>query len=199
MIKVLIDNGHGFDTPGKCSPNRRLLEFRYCRQIADDIVRRLRAEGVDVSLLVPEENDTPLRERTRRVNEWCKELGSANVLLVSVHNNAAGADGKWHSASGWSGWVAPNASEKSKDFARMLCDEAMAAGLMGNRAIPPSKYWTGNFAMVRDTKCPAVLTENLFQDNKSDVSFLLSEEGRAAIANIHVQAIKKYIDKYDSK
>nr|DAT77576.1 MAG TPA: MurNAc-LAA [Caudoviricetes sp.] len=29
--------------------------------------------------------------------------------------------------------------------------------------------------MCRDTKCPAVLTENLFQDNKEDVEFLLSE------------------------
>lgn len=200
MIKVLIDNGHGSDTPGKCSPAPHALrEYLYCRQIADDVVRRLHAEGVDASLLVPEENDIKLSERTRRVNEWCKKLGSANVLLVSIHNNAAGADGKWHSASGWSGWAAPKASEKSKDFARMLCDEAIAAGLMGNRAIPATKYWTGNFAIVRDTKCPAVLTENLFQDNRKDVDFLLSEEGRAAVVNIHVQAIKKYIDKYDSK
>lgn len=32
--------------------------------------------------------------------------------------------------------------------------------------------------MCRDTKCPAILTENLFQDNKEDVDFLLSEKGK---------------------
>ena len=34
------------------------------------------------------------------------------------------------------------------------------------------------FYILKHTKCPAVLTENLFQDNKEDVGFLLSEEGK---------------------
>mgnify|MGYP003524248588 FL=1 len=46
--------------------------------------------------------------------------------------------------------------------------------------------------MCRDTICPAVLTENLFQDNKEDVKFLLSNEGKEIIANIHVNAILEY-------
>ena len=31
---VLIDNGHGIDTPGKRSPDGKLREYKYCRQIA---------------------------------------------------------------------------------------------------------------------------------------------------------------------
>ncbi len=34
-MKVLIDNGHGSDTPGKRSPNGRLREYAYTREIAD--------------------------------------------------------------------------------------------------------------------------------------------------------------------
>lgn len=34
-MKVLIDNGHGADTPGKCSPDGRLREYAYTRDIAD--------------------------------------------------------------------------------------------------------------------------------------------------------------------
>ena len=50
--------------------------------------------------------------------------------------------------------------------------------------------------VVRKTACPAVLTENLFQDNKRDVAFLLSDEGRHAIARLHVEGIMNYIQKY---
>ena len=47
--------------------------------------------------------------------------------------------------------------------------------------------------MCRDTNCPAVLTENMFQDNKEDVDFLLSEEGKQMITYIHVNGIIDYI------
>ena len=50
-----------------------------------------------------------------------------------------------------------------------------------------------NFYILKNTKCPAVLTENLFQDNKEDVAFLTSQEGIRAIVNLHVEAIKKYL------
>lgn len=48
-------------------------------------------------------------------------------------------------------------------------------------------------AMCRDTKCPAVLTENLFQDNRADVDYLLSAEGKQALADLHVKGIADYI------
>ena len=48
-----------------------------------------------------------------------------------------------------------------------------------------------NFTAIYKTKCPAILTENLFMDNKEDVAFLMSEEGREAITRIHVNAIKR--------
>ncbi len=50
-----------------------------------------------------------------------------------------------------------------------------------------------NLAMVRDTASPAVLIENLFQDNKGEVDFLLSAEGREAIVSLHFDALKKYV------
>jgi len=48
-----------------------------------------------------------------------------------------------------------------------------------------------NFTVIYKTKCPAVLTENLFMDNKTDVAFLMSDEGRNVITDIHVNAIKR--------
>ena len=50
-----------------------------------------------------------------------------------------------------------------------------------------------SFYILKHTVCPAVLTENLFQDNKEDVAFLLSPEGKKVIADIHVKGICKYL------
>lgn len=194
-IKVIIDNGHG-DPPltgGKLSPDGRLKEYHYCREIAQRVSRQLTLRGIDTIMLVPEKTDTPLRERVRKVNGWARKLGAGNVVLVSIHNNAAGADGKWHSARGFSVFLSKNASEKSKRLARIFTDNATAMGLMGNRAVPKEKYWVQSLAMTRDTACPAVLTENLFQDNREDVDFLLSEEGKQAITRLHVDSIIQYI------
>lgn len=194
-MKVIIDNGHG-DPPlsgGKHSPDNRLKEYYYCREIAQRVSRELTLRGVDTLLLVPEKTDTPLKERVRKVNGWAKKLGSQNVVLVSIHNNAAGADGKWHSATGFSVFVSKNASSKSKKLAQIFTDNATDMGLMGNRCVPSEKYWVQSLAMTRDTTCPAVLTENLFQDNKEEVDFLLSEEGKKAITTLHVNSIIQYI------
>lgn len=192
-MKVLIDNGHGEDTLGKCSPDKRLREYAYCREIARRVSRQLSLQGIDAILITPEEKDVALRERVRRVNGWARKLGKENVVLVSIHNNAAGNDGKWHTATGFSVFISKNASEKSKRLARNFTDNATAMGLMGNRAVPKEKYWVQSLAMTRDTACPAVLTENLFQDNREDVNFLLSEEGKQAITKLHVDSIIQYI------
>lgn len=194
-MDVLIDNGHG-DPPltgGKESPDHRLKEYRYCRDIARRVCAALSARGINSSLLVPEKTDIPLKERVRRVNARVKELGRENVLLVSIHNNACASDGKWHEASGFSVFLSKNASQKSRRLARIFTETATEMGLMGNRYVPPEKYWVKSLAMTRDTACPAVLTENLFQDNKAEVDFLLSEEGKRAITDLHVNSIMRYI------
>ena len=194
-ILVILDNGHG-DPPltgGKCSPDNRVLEYYWAREIVQRIASKLLAEGVQVHILVPEKTDVKLNVRTRRANNLCKQYGTKNCLLVSVHINAAGGDGKWHNATGWSGWVAPKCSANSKRLAQLLYAEAVKAGLKGNRCVPACKYWVGDFAIVRDTNCPAVLTENLFMDNKEECDYLLSEAGKETLAQLHVNAILNYI------
>lgn len=197
-MKILIDNGHGVNTKGKHSPDGRLFEYKWAREIAVRLEAALKAKGLDVERIVPEEKDILLSERSARVNDICKKVGSRNCMLVSIHVNAAAEHGKWNTATGWSGWVSPNASSKSKRFAQILYDAAKERGLQGNRSVPKERYWVGNFAIVRDTNCPAVLTENLFQDNKGEVDYLLSEEGKQAIVDLHVAGILKYISEVQS-
>lgn len=190
----ILDAGHGCNMLGKCSPDKRLLEYEWARDMVKRIASKLQAKGVQVHILVPEITDVKLGVRTHRVNALCKQHGAKNCLLVSVHNNAAGSDGKWHDATGWSGFVAPKCSANSKRLAQLLYAEAAKAGLKGNRCVPASKYWVGNFAIVRDTNCPAVLTENLFMDNRQECDYLLSEQGKETLAQLHVNAIVNYIN-----
>ena len=62
-------------TPGKRSPDGRFREYKYNREIARAVVEHLQLRGYDAELLVPEEEDIPLKERVRRANKrLCKLL-----------------------------------------------------------------------------------------------------------------------------
>lgn len=190
MLYAILDNGHGVDTPGKCSPDKRLLEYKWTREVVDLIIQKLEQNGIKCYKLVPEEKDIPLKERTKRANDFYKS--HPECILISVHCNAAGADNKWHNARGWSVFIAQNASSNSKRLAGCLTKQTDKENLSIRLQYPDKPYWTQSLAMCRDTKMPAVLTENLFQDNKEDVDFLLSDKGKETIANLHVNAILEY-------
>lgn len=193
---VILDNGHGENTKGKCSPDKRLKEWSWTREIVNLLYAKLSTYGIRTIMLVPEDKDISLSERVKREESITKtEKKNGNeTLLISIHINAAGGDGKWKNARGWTGWVAQECSEKSKQIAQILYAEAEKRGLQGNRCVPSTKYWTANFTMLSDTSCPAVLTENLFQDNKEDVEYLLSDKGKLEIVDLHFDAIMKYIE-----
>lgn len=188
---VIVDNGHGKDTPGKRSPDGSVLEWRWTRDAARAIVSRLKCAGTDAVLLVPEDDDIPLCERCRRT----RILGAGRrAIVVSIHINAAGDGSDWHQASGFSAFVAPRASAESFRLAGIFTSEAAFRGLAGNRSLPQEGFWRGNFAIVRDTPMPAVLTENLFMDNRTDAALLASTEGFEAIVGLHVDAVLKYFN-----
>lgn len=198
-MKILIDNGHGSNTPGKCSPDGRLREWAWTRECAGKVKDELTAKGYDVKLITPETYDVKLVNRVKRVNRICDNVGSKNCVLVSIHNNACGEGKMWMQSSGFSVFVSKNASESSKKLARIFTSEALRKDLMGDRSVPVQKYWTWSWTIkdiyiLKETKCPAVLTENMFQDNRNDVDYLLSEEGMNEIVELHVDSIIKYIN-----
>ncbi len=84
LMKILIDNGHGIQTKGKRSPDGKLLEYAYTRELARQIVKILQSRDYDAELLVPEDDDIPLSERVRRTNAHCQALGKSNVILFGT-------------------------------------------------------------------------------------------------------------------
>jgi len=187
---VIIDNGHGEDTAGKCSPDGRYCEWEWTRQAARRLMIELKGRGMHTQLLVPEEYDVDLRARCRRANEIYRYHPEA--VLVSLHSNASGDGLVWGTPSGWSAWVAPEASRAARRLAGLLFVEASARKLLGNRHTPLCGYWERRLYLCRNTLCPTVLTENMFHDNRADVDFLMSEAGLDAIVQLHADALEKY-------
>lgn len=107
-MKILIDNGHGRATAGKRSPvwpdGKQLFEYEFNRDIARRMHEALTARGTDSVPVVPEIDDIPLAERTRRVNEIAAQVGPENCLLVSIHVNAGGG-------TGWEAWTSVGETE----------------------------------------------------------------------------------------
>lgn len=191
-MKAMIDNGHGVETPGKRSPDGRLREYAYTREIADRVVSRLQAEGVDAIRIVPEEADIPLAERVARANKLYAESGK-QAILVSIHCNAAGNGSAWMEARGWSVFVDITASTNSKRLATAIADVAQKKHVTVRKEAGDRNYWISSLYICKHSNCPAVLVENFFQDNKDDVNFLLSEEGKQCVTDITVEGIKKYL------
>lgn len=207
----MIDNGHGMETPGKRSPNGKLKEWQYTRLIATKLARELVLSGVPAVRIVEEETDIPLSQRAGRANAYCNKYGKDKCILVSIHCNACPPDdGKWHNARGWSVYTTKGETKSDK---LAECIAKAAQDILGKdyaasfteqdwkRKNKPVRTdmtdgdmdYEENFTVLYKTVCPAVLTENLFQDNLADYDFLLSEKGREAIVGIHLKGILDYI------
>ena len=197
-LYVILDNGHGVNTPGKRSPDGKLREYAWAREIVKKIKNKLDSLGIESYILVPELTDISLEERVRRANQIHKEQKKKGktVILLSIHCNAAGR-GEWLNARGWCAYTSKGPTESDK-IANCLYEAA-------HEILDPKKLkiredksdgdsdWESNFYIIYKSSMPAVLTENFFQDNKEDVKYLLSEEGKNDCVNIQIKGILKYI------
>ena len=173
-MKILLDPGHGIETPGKRSPDGKFLEYQYNRIIASRVTANLVDCGYDVQLLVPEISDVPLAERCRRVNSWCLLHGKQNAVLVSIHVNAYGNGSEWTKPHGWSIYTS-----KGKTAADALATCIFEAA---KKYLPDMQMRTDNsdgdpdfeegFYLLRHTLCPAVLSENGFMTNEQECRWL---------------------------
>lgn len=197
-MKILIDAGHGIDTPGKRSPDGSFLEYLWNRQEADLVLTGMRLEGYDADLVVTETNDISLRTRAMRVNRICDRMGASNVLLVSIHANAAGNGKSWMNATGWECHTSPGKTRSDelaecfyKSFSAAFPEKRMRRDFSDGDSDKESKFY-----ILTKTRCPAVLLENFFYDNRDECAWLLLEGTKGRIAAAIVDGIRKYINKH---
>lgn len=192
MINILLDAGHGRETPGKRSPvwddGSQLFEWELNRDIVRRVSQKLKTRDIAPHIVTPEDADIPLAERVRRVNDYVKRTAEP-CLLISVHSNAGGG-------TGWEAWTSVGKT-KSDEYVRFFYKAAHDL-LPSYFPIRADGYdgMTGKesaFYILTHSACPAILTENLFMDKEADCRFLMSGKGRDTIANIHVKAVLEII------
>lgn len=194
MKKILIDAGHGIDTPGKRSPDGAFREYLWNREVADILYNLLLEKGYDVDLVVTETNDISLSTRVRRVNEVCSRLGKDNVLLLSIHANAAG-NGDWMNAKGWSCFTTEGRTESdvvATSLYKAFEEDFKDRKIRYDRS-DGDPDWEKAFYICRKTSCPAVLIENFFYDNKEECQWLLKAESKERIAKAIFKGVEYYV------
>lgn len=194
-MKILIDAGHGVDTPGKRSPDGVFREYYWNRLVADKLQAQLLLNGIDAELVVPETHDISLSQRVARVNEVCIRVGADEVILVSIHANAAGDGSRWMGAKGWSCYTSPGET-KSDKLAECLYDafeEEFRDRKIRKDMSDGDRDWEANFSLLSKTRCPAVLLENFFYDNEEECAWLMQQDTRIRIAEAAAKGIMKYL------
>ena len=220
-LTVILGTAHGKNVAGKRSPDGKFQEWEYSREIVNRLRKELaeQDELVDVFVdilcaVVPYPQQAELTSRVQYVNHLCSTRGSQNCIYVSIHVDAASSGGEWKNAGGWTAYTSPGrtrsdilatylyeAAEKHLAGYAAKMEEGKKNGQYGQNQKPFRKGTSdgdpdkeANFYVLVRTKCAAVLTENLFQDNKADVAFLQSEEGKKAIVALHKEAILKFAE-----
>lgn len=159
-FKVVIDAGHGKNTPGKRTPAGE-REWTFNDVVARAAIAELnKYANVDV-LRVDDptgNSDVPLNTRTARANSW------GGSVYVSIHHNAN--TGKWGTWTGVETFVytATTSTDGSMKLANAVHPRLVKAMGLKDRGIKKA-----NFAVIRQSKMPAILTEGGYMDSTIDI------------------------------
>jgi N-acetylmuramoyl-L-alanine amidase len=174
MVRIALDAGHGGKDSGAVGNGLREkdLTLNIVKKIGDMLNDY---EGVEVIYTRTDDRYLSLEERAKIANK------AGADFFLSIHINAGGG-------TGFESYVYNgNISAKTVAYQNVIHAEIMKA--IGNVRDRGKKR--ANFAVLRETKMPAILTENLFIDNPNDAVKLKSEQFLLQVAHGHVQGIVK--------
>ncbi|KXG10680.1 Sporulation-specific N-acetylmuramoyl-L-alanine amidase [Anoxybacillus sp. P3H1B] len=174
MVKIVLDAGHGGTDSG--AVGNGLLEKNLTLNIIKKIGNLLAEyEGVDIIYTRTDDRFIELSERAAIANR-----ADADFFL-SVHINAGGG-------TGFESYIYNgNVSSATIAYQNVIHAEILKA--IGNMTDRGKKR--ANYAVLRETNMPALLTENLFIDNVNDAAKLKSEQFLLQVAHGHVEGLVK--------
>ena len=176
-MKIMLDAGHGYNTPGKRSPDG-MREYEFNRAVAN-YARQLLAnyKNVTVYFSHSDQRDVSLKSRTDKAN-------SLNVdIFVSIHANAFGSGG-WSNVGGIETFVYPTRPPVAYQLAQKIQRTLVISTGLENRGVK-----TADFHVLRETEMDAVLVECGFMTNRNEIKLLRSETYRRTIAEGIVKAL----------
>lgn len=167
MVKVTIAAGHGswkdlakkiYSTDGKRTPDG-IPEWEFNNKVVKACINYL-SQYQNISILRLDDptgkTDVPLKERSNRCNSWGADIH------IDVHHNAE--DYFWDNVGfGIETYIYTNPSLDSQKLATLVHPKYVKAMGLKDRGIKRQ-----NLHMLREVKCPSILTEGGFMDSKVD-------------------------------
>jgi N-acetylmuramoyl-L-alanine amidase len=173
MTKIFIDPGHGGSDPGAVGNGlqEKNLTLTISHHIRDILVNEY--SGVEVKMSRDSDVFIGLSQRTNMANTWRADY------FLSVHINAGGGTG----FESFIHTTRTTGSIRAQDIIHPAIINAIDVTDRGEK--------TANFAVIRETNMPAILTENLFIDNSKDASLLRDSNFLQRVARGHATGIAK--------
>ena len=175
MAKVFISPGHGGSDAGAVGI---LVEKDVNLVMAKACAEYLRKRNVEVLLSRSEDGDESLAQKISKCNAFNPDVA------VECHNNAGGGKGfeVFHSIVGGVG----------KILAKNIEEEVIKIG-QNSRGLKTRVGSSGSdyFAFIRQTKCPAVICEGAFVDNKEDAAMIDTDEKCVRFGEAYAKGVLK--------
>jgi N-acetylmuramoyl-L-alanine amidase len=173
MTKIFIDPGHGGSDPGAVGNGlkEKDLVLTISRHIRDILLSEYK--GVQVRMSRNSDVFLSLSERAKLANNW-----GANYFC-SVHINAGGG-------TGFETFIHTSRSSKSVSHQNVV-----HPAIYSKMNVQDRGKKAANFAVLRQTNMPAILTENLFIDNTKDAKLLKDPKFLENVARGHAEGIAK--------
>ena len=155
-MKICVSIGHSILKNGNnTSSNGIKNEYNYNKSLAPKVVELLKKEGHTVKLL-----QCPERMFNKSTEEAGYKLSVVNSdkydLCLELHLNAS--NGQGYGAEVW------YTSGAGGEYASRICDKLHSIGFKNRGKV---KDYRGLY-MLQKTKCPSVVVESFFCDNKND-------------------------------
>lgn len=206
---LIIDDGHGINTPGKRSPlfdqaiviagktyykGDFIKENQINEPIAEEVMRLARLHNISAVMLCPEQEDPPLGERIRREHTFHNTaLGAAYLpILISIHCNAHDPSQrgflKWTSANGYETFFCAVKPKENQEFATIVHKHCLKASGGRDRGIKTKP----SMMIVRESKSIAALIECGFMTNIHELRRMLDPNYQHIMAQSIINAVMEF-------
>lgn len=193
---VLVDAGHGWDTPGKRSNDDSLRENEFNSAVQDKVGMLLSLAGVDYLMVANGWKDEAPVPRVKQCNDYISMMKSEGkaCIGVSIHADAFNDE----DANGFTSFYFRKGDRYSENGKLLASDIQNSIDTINDSkgSITNDRGIKGaNFFILRDTACPFVLVEAGFMTNDYDLSWLLTDEYRNDLAIAIVQGLAEYANR----
>ncbi|MEE3894016.1 N-acetylmuramoyl-L-alanine amidase [Priestia megaterium] len=180
MKKIYLDAGHGGADAGAVGANG-LYEKNLVLKIQQYLISYLNSTYSDFTIKTTRTTDVflSLSQRASQANSWGADA------FMSIHVNAG-------AGTGYEDYVYRSASNASKTFQSIVHGQVQPALLSYNH--PNRGRKSANYAVLRLTNMPAVLTEIAFIDNSTDAALLQNEAFLKSMGESYAKGIAVYLN-----